>query len=94
MIRESAMVLDFLFLARVMRERRCIMKRLRNCMVALLLGLSTPVLIWVGAGSAFYQYRKQAKLLKGALPRFTCAVDADCPPGFICINGHCMSEET
>ena len=40
-------------------------------------------IIWVGAGSALYQSRKKA------LPK-TCAFDADCGPGFVCINGRCI----
>lgn len=66
------------------------MKRLRNCIVALLLGCSTPVLIWVGAGVALYQRRKEANLLKQALPNLACSIDADCPPGFVCLNGQCV----
>ena len=66
------------------------MKRLRNCMVALLMGLCAPVLIWVGAGCAFYQDRKQKNLLKQALPDATCSLDTDCPPGFVCVSRQCV----
>ena len=69
------------------------MKRLRNCILALLLGCSAPLLIWVGAGSAMYESRKRAKLLKRALPNLVCSIDTDCPQGFICINGHCVPEK-
>lgn len=67
------------------------MKGLRNCTVALLMGLCAPVLIWVGAGCAFYQDRKQKNLLKQALPDATCSLDSDCPPGFVCLGGHCVA---
>ncbi len=60
------------------------MKRLRNCGLALLLGCCTPLLIWVGAGSALYQSRKQI------LKNIACAIDADCPPGFVCAGGSCV----
>ena len=66
------------------------MKRLRNCMVALLMGLSAPVLIWVGAGAALYQSRKEVSLLKHAISDLACSIDADCPPGYTCVNGHCV----
>ncbi len=66
------------------------MKRFRNCIVALLIGLSTPLLIWVGAGAALYQQRKQANLLKQALPNLVCSLDTDCPPGFVCVGGRCV----
>ena len=68
------------------------MKGFRNCVVALLLGVSAPILIWVGAGSALYQSRKRAKLLEKALPAPTCAIDADCPLGYVCVNGRCVPE--
>ena len=31
------------------------MRRLHNCIIALLLGCCAPLLIWVGAGSALYR---------------------------------------
>lgn len=66
------------------------MKPLRNCILALLIGCSTPILIWVGAGSALYQGRKRANLLKRALTNLACSVDADCPLGFVCLDGYCV----
>ena len=68
------------------------MKRLRNATFALLLGFSAPILIWVGAGSALYQSRKRAKLLEKAIPNLACSIDADCPPGFVCIGGRCVPQ--
>ena len=66
------------------------MKRLRNCMVALLFGCCVPLLIWVGAGATLYQSRKQTNLLKQALPNLACSIDTDCPPGFACVEGQCV----
>ncbi len=63
------------------------MRRLRNCILVLLLGCCTPLLIWVGLGSALYQRSKEANLLKQPLPNLTCRIDADCPPGYICLDG-------
>ena len=60
------------------------MRRFRNSLFALLIGLAAPLLIWVGAGRALYQSRQKTH------PR-TCALDADCPPGFACVDGHCVS---
>ncbi len=62
------------------------MKTLRNCTVALLLGLSAPVLIWVGAGAALVSARREKMAVRQPA---TCSVDADCPPGFVCIGGRC-----
>ncbi len=66
------------------------MRRLRNCTIALLLGCCAPLLIWVGGGAALYQWRKEANLLKRALPELTCSVNTDCPSGFMCVAGHCV----
>ena len=66
------------------------MRRLRNCTVALLLGLCVPLLIWVGAGTVLYQSRKQIKFSKRALHDLVCAIDTDCPPGYVCLNGRCV----
>jgi len=67
------------------------MRKLRNCTIALLLGLCAPVLVWVGAGYALYESRKQTSLVKRALPDLTCRIDFDCPSGFVCVAGHCVA---
>ncbi|MBI2831581.1 MAG: hypothetical protein HYX79_04915 [Chloroflexi bacterium] len=66
------------------------MRGLRNCLVALLFGISAPALIWVGAGAALYQKRKAAKKES---PVFACSIDEDCPPGFVCFKGRCVLAE-
>ena len=70
------------------------MKRLRNCTLALLLGCSAPLLIWVGAGVALYQKRRAVSPLKQALSGVACSIDADCPPGYICLNSRCFPKES
>ncbi len=70
------------------------MRRLRNVSLALFAGCLAPLLIWVGAGSALYHSRKQARLLEKALPNWACSIDADCPPGFVCAGGYCVLEKT
>ena len=70
------------------------MKRLRNCIMALLFGCAMSLLIWAGAGVALYQKRKEASLLRRALTDLACSVDADCPPGYVCFNGHCVPHES
>jgi len=66
------------------------MRNLRNCCIALLLGCFMPVLIWVAPTAALYQFRKEANLLKRALPDSVCRIDTDCPSGFKCVAGHCV----
>ena len=72
------------------------MKGLRNALLALLGVFTAPVLIWVGAGVALYQDSTSRSLLQRPARRsfagdgLTCALDADCPPGYICMNGSCV----
>ena len=65
------------------------MRRVRNCVLAILLGFCVPFLIWIGAGVALYINRKEARMKK-ALGNLTCRIDSDCPPGYECINGRCI----
>lgn len=64
------------------------MRRMRNTFLALLIGCCTPALVWVGAGSALYQSRRKLREVWAGVCRF----DADCPPGFFCVNGRCVPE--
>ena len=70
------------------------MKRLGSVLLALALGISAPILIWVGAGTALYQSRKQTKLSRQTLPNLVCSIDTDCPPGFVCSSGYCIPVES
>ncbi len=69
------------------------MKKLRNCILALLIGCCTPLLIWVGVGISLYHSPKRTKLREKALPNWACSVDSDCPPGFVCVGGYCVPDE-
>lgn len=68
------------------------MKGFRNCMSALVMGLLAPILVWVGAGAALYQRRKEVKLFKQTLPNLSCSLDTDCPPGYMCTGGRCVPQ--
>ena len=70
------------------------MKKVRNCISALLIGCCMPLLIWAGLGVALYQRKKEANLLKQALANMMCSINADCPPGFVCLDGHCIPART
>jgi hypothetical protein len=37
--------------------------------------------------------KKKAKLLEKAIPDLTCSINADCPAGFVCIEGRCVPEK-
>lgn len=69
------------------------MKRVRNCVFALLIGCCAPLLIWVGIGVVLFQRRREVNLLEQALPNLACSVNSDCPPGFVCLNGCCVAEK-
>ncbi len=70
------------------------MKRLGNCVMALLFGCRMPLLIWTGVGVALYHRRKDTNLLSRALLNLACFIDADCPPGYVCFNGRCVPHES
>jgi len=70
------------------------MKRLQNCVLAVLMGCSVPILIWVGAASALYQNGKRVKLSEKALMNLACFIDSDCPQGYVCVNGRCQPQTT
>ena len=65
------------------------MKGVRNVVTALLIGSLTPMLVWAASGAALYERRKEKNLLKQA-SNLTCSIDADCPPGYACVNGRCI----
>jgi len=64
-------------------------RRLRDTFLALLIGCCAPVLVWVGAGSALYHRQKRAK---ERWAEMVCRIDADCPSGYLCVNGRCVPE--
>ena len=52
-------------------------------------------LVWYlnisGIHEAVKGYRA-VKLFKGALPKLACSIDTDCPPGYVCAGGRCVSQ--
>lgn len=57
-----------------------------NVMLALTLGLLAPVLIWVGVAGSIIEARRRRKA------GTSCAIDTDCPSGFVCMNGRCVPQ--
>jgi hypothetical protein len=64
------------------------MRRIRNTCLALLIGCCTPALVWAGVGSALFESRRKTREAR----TMVCRIDADCPPGFLCVNGRCMPQ--
>ncbi|HEY82372.1 MAG TPA: hypothetical protein G4O01_03670 [Dehalococcoidia bacterium] len=48
--------------------------------------LAWPLLIGAGAGVSLFRGWKRPDVNR------VCSVDADCPPGFVCVNGRCVPE--
>jgi len=61
-----------------------------------LAALFPVALIWyINSGGIYAAItrRKRVKLLEKALPNLTCSINADCPPGFACLEGRCVAQE-
>lgn len=41
-------------------------------------------------GGGIYEVARGRRSAKGP----TCSIDADCPPGYICVNGRCVRAES
>lgn len=68
------------------------MRRVRNTLLALLVGCLVPAVIWVAGGVALYQSRKGKATIRETLHILACSIDTECPPGYICLNGCCVPE--
>ena len=65
--------------------------------IGVLVVLFPLALIWYINGRGIYTVivrRKRAKLLEKAYPNLTCAINTDCPAGFICLHGRCVPQRT
>lgn len=64
--------------------------------IAIGLGLASlavlipAALIWYVNVGGMYQMVKAARKRSKQAPNIVCALDADCPPGYACINGRCV----
>ena len=67
--------------------------------VALIIGILIivfpVVFIWyISIGGIYEAIKgyKKFKVLENALSNLACSVDIDCPPGYICMEGHCVAQ--
>jgi hypothetical protein len=51
--------------------------------------LGWPLLIFVGAAVSMYQYLAATRFSRLSWSQ-ACAIDADCPPGHVCVGGRCV----
>jgi hypothetical protein len=66
------------------------LKRVSHALLILLIVGLAPISIWVAAGSALYQSQKAKSKVKS----LTCSLNSDCPPGYKCMNGYCIPEQS
>ncbi|MFC1846226.1 hypothetical protein ACFLYM_02285 [Chloroflexota bacterium] len=62
-------------------------------LMALLIVCFVPVTIWVAAGSTLYQSRKRRLSARDNEASLICSLNTDCPLGYICVDGYCVSEQ-
>jgi len=62
--------------------------------LVVLVGVSAPFLIWVATIFCLRQIYKEWRVIRGWLQakNFTCSLDTDCPPDYVCIDGRCISD--
>lgn len=69
------------------------MKRLGYVLLFLVAGALYPLyLTWGGLGIYTYKSLKTAGAAKKGTP-LACSVNADCPPGYMCLDGRCIPEQ-
>ncbi len=51
-----------------------------------------PAFAFGGAARRLYDNGKKTKLQRHTSPAFTCSIDTDCPPGYVCVGGRCIPE--
>ena len=65
--------------------------------VAIVIGglvmLIPAALVWyicIGGICVAITGKKRAKLFEKAATNLTCSINADCPKGYVCVNGRCV----
>lgn len=68
--------------------------RILSVGLAILTGVSMPLLVWVASIAAFYLIFSEWRATKTWLmsAKLACDIDGDCPPGYQCIGGRCIPE--
>jgi hypothetical protein len=66
-------------------------KRVGAVFLAVVGGISMPLLVWVAGIAALYQIFSEWRTTRTWLmsTNLTCNINADCPPGYQCIGGRC-----
>ena len=58
--------------------------------IAALAVLIPAAFVWYLNVGGIYQMVKSVRQRGKETPTIVCALDADCPPGYACVNGHCV----
>jgi ABC-type uncharacterized transport system YnjBCD permease subunit len=67
-------------------------KSARAAFLAVLAGISAPLLIWVALVAAIRQVYAEWRVTRTQLHagNVACSIKSDCPPGYHCIDGRCL----
>ncbi len=66
-------------------------RRIGAAFLALLTGISVPLLIWIGMFVAFLQMFAEWRVTRARLSYGpVCRADSDCPSGYECVGGKCV----
>jgi len=76
----------------VMMTLKKVLKRTWAVFLAMLAGISLPLLIWVAIIIVFRQMYLEWRAIRAGLlaGNLTCSLTADCPPGYQCLQGKCL----
>ncbi len=73
---------------------RQILSRVGYLLIALLVALLLPLAVWTVVVCGLYQVvregRSQRAASLGREDLLICSLDTDCPPGRVCVSGHCV----
>lgn len=67
--------------------------RVGTILLATLSSLFVPMLLWAAAIAAFWQMLTEWRVIRTQLfaGNVACSIDTDCPSGYECIGGRCLS---
>ncbi len=70
--------------------------RIWRVLLALLAGISMPLLVWIAGIVALRQVIAEWRAVRPRLlsGNILCGLGSECPPGYDCINGRCLPRLT
>ena len=68
------------------------MKLMLGILQGLGIFVALPTLIGIIVGRSFLLWYRRASAKQG-IAKLVCSIDADCLPGFVCLDGHCVPQK-